>query len=286
MQKFVDVSKNGNFSLKEVKGITTYLNNLSKRDYLHGGYVYNELIPDKYFLQHNSTSSELDKLLKNLRIKLIKPIIDTKNEIIPKLKSFHFSRKYAIPYLGIKSKDLGGYLDYYVDLYSIYDFLMVEDKIEFYYTISKYRIKFSDDYNNEKSIKSLMSFQNIEDVIKNSESHTVATSDYIKYNSVNEYSQFYKPVIAEKPGYIYLMEDCNYYKIGKSANPKDREKKLITGNADIKLLHKIQTNNMNILESHTQKCFKKYKYKNEWFHKHSDILNYFINESDKFIKLR
>lgn len=65
----------------------------------------------------------------------------------------------------------------------------------------------------------------------------------------------------EQIDYTYLMFDGLYYKIGKSKNPKERLKSMLTGNPNCKLL----CFGTGYSEDKMHNIFKKYRTGGEWF---------------------
>lgn len=71
---------------------------------------------------------------------------------------------------------------------------------------------------------------------------------------------------VENLGFVYLMKSGKYYKIGRSVSPEKRayEIRLITPE-DIKLIHKIKTDDPVGIERYWHQRFKEKRFRGEWF---------------------
>lgn len=288
MEEAINI-KDFKFFEKELKNVPIYLSNLSKRHIENNGYTFNKDKP-LFSTNHNNSSKELDEYLVSHSLDLKKSTIEyAVNETNP-IKNFHFTRKEIMPLIGVRSRNILPRLLVNINLYTVYNFKNDNSICEFLFTLQKYALEFEIEFEaQESTIKDLLSFDNIDDILstngltKQSISHP---TDFMLINCINKGCDLYveEPLIGTE-GYVYLMGDTNYYKIGKSTDTKSRLKTLTTGNPDIKLLHKIKSNDMNKLETYIQKGFYIYKYRNEWFHKHTDILKYFTEKSDMYITM-
>lgn len=81
-------------------------------------------------------------------------------------------------------------------------------------------------------------------------------------------------------GYVYLIQQDCYYKIGFSKNLFNRTKQYNTHNANYSLLYYIKGG--RDLEKELHRRFKKYNYSLEWFYVNSDILSYFQRMDKKY----
>lgn len=79
------------------------------------------------------------------------------------------------------------------------------------------------------------------------------------------------PLVIEKgdaynPGYVYLVECNDFYKIGYSVNVENRIKSMQSGSPNtITLIHTIFTNDMRGLEKELHRKFAKKRALQEWF---------------------
>jgi predicted GIY-YIG superfamily endonuclease len=93
--------------------------------------------------------------------------------------------------------------------------------------------------------------------------------------------------------YVYLISDTNSYsyKIGVSNNPEKRIKSLQTGNDNkLKIIHKVQCQYYNDVETALHNSYQFFKINGEWFELTDDDVNNFpefckkIDENFKIIK--
>lgn len=74
--------------------------------------------------------------------------------------------------------------------------------------------------------------------------------------------------IGENKGFCYIMKDDNYpnfYKIGKSTNPKRREYTLLHDAPSISLFKVVETDQMSLLENKIHKILENNRRRGEWF---------------------
>ena len=89
-----------------------------------------------------------------------------------------------------------------------------------------------------------------------------------------DYNNYIKRQKPKKETYIYLMIDHNtgYYKIGRSKNPKFREKTLQSEKPTIEMIHKFKANSSK--ESDLHKKYADKRIRGEWFNLSKEDVNY------------
>jgi hypothetical protein len=72
--------------------------------------------------------------------------------------------------------------------------------------------------------------------------------------------------LRETVGVVYLLQSGGYYKIGKSTKPDDRYARLaIQLPEPVKVVHEIETNDVDFLERHWHRHFHDKRLNGEWF---------------------
>lgn len=74
--------------------------------------------------------------------------------------------------------------------------------------------------------------------------------------------------VGDDSGFCYIMKDDNYpnfYKIGKSKNPKQRERTLLHDAPSISLFKVVETDQMSLLEGKIHKILENNRKRGEWF---------------------
>ncbi len=87
-------------------------------------------------------------------------------------------------------------------------------------------------------------------------------------------------------GYVYLLYDGEYYKIGiTKGDIKKRIKTLQTGSPKpIRLINSYKTKNYRKMESWFHRLYKDDRVEGEWFYLNDDQVNNFTNEAIKIDK--
>jgi hypothetical protein len=81
--------------------------------------------------------------------------------------------------------------------------------------------------------------------------------------------------VRKKSNHIYLLEDINYVKIGKSNNPKKRCLEVKVGNPSVKLVTSYESEDADTEETDLHEKFKEFSVGGEWFFKDISIFKFF-----------
>ena len=74
-----------------------------------------------------------------------------------------------------------------------------------------------------------------------------------------------KSKVRESEGYVYLVKDSKYYKIGLTTNPKQRLQDIRSTNITAEIVFLFETENMYLLEKELHGFFKEKRVVGEWF---------------------
>ena len=87
----------------------------------------------------------------------------------------------------------------------------------------------------------------------------------------------YENKTKTRAGYVYIITDGEYVKIGQATNIEKRLASLQCGNPrKLSILQTIQTDDMNLTEHSLHWWFKDYRIQGEWF----DLASVFLNQRD------
>lgn len=86
-------------------------------------------------------------------------------------------------------------------------------------------------------------------------------------------------------GEVYLLQSDKYYKIGKTTNFEKRFRDIkLQLPAKVICIHRINTNNINMLESHWHKYFKNKRKNGEWFELSRNDVDEFVSQLEVIFK--
>ena len=105
---------------------------------------------------------------------------------------------------------------------------------------------------------------NLKEMEKNISSIDIELYNEKIYNEIYNIQNVKSEIIKEKIGYIYVYRDLDLYKIWKTLNIKDRNKKYITENPRAIMIHNYKTNNYDEEELILHKKFEDKRIRWEW----------------------
>jgi len=94
------------------------------------------------------------------------------------------------------------------------------------------------------------------------------------YNKTYNTQYTKSEIIKEKLGYIYVYRDSDLYKIGKTLNIKDRNKKYTTENPRAIMIHSYMIKNYDREERRLHEKFKDKRIRWEWFELNEEDILY------------
>ena len=123
-------------------------------------------------------------------------------------------------------------------------------------------------HNNMWILPTLKDIKKIEINLNKMKEEVANIKDLKKYNDIMFEKNIFTPIniIKDNKGFIYIIKQWEYYKIGRTLNVKNRYRKYITENPEeCTLIYSYKTDDYINEEQRLHKEYKDKHYRGEWF---------------------